>query len=97
MSETIEKHWLGRNIVFLTVLIYLILRLLFTDLLSVNEHDVLAVGKQFANPSWIPADWYLNLDSGYRHVRIGYFSGGAHGDRRPDRGELRGGEDYTQR
>ena len=66
MSETIEKHWLGRNIVFLAVLIYLILRLLFTDLLSVNEHDILVVGKQFANPSWIPADWYLNLDSGYR-------------------------------
>jgi len=66
VSETIEKHWLGRNIVFLAVLIYLILRLLFTDLLSVNEHDILAVGKQFANPSWIPADWYLNLDSGYR-------------------------------
>jgi hypothetical protein len=65
-ENNVAKHWLGKNTVFLTALLYLVLRLLFSNLLGVNEHDVLAVGRQFANPSWIPADWYLNLDSGYR-------------------------------
>lgn len=31
-----------------------------------NEHDVLPVAKQFADPTWLPRDWYLNLPPGYR-------------------------------
>ena len=31
-----------------------------------NESDVLAIARQFAQPDWIPHDWYLQLPGGYR-------------------------------
>ncbi len=31
-----------------------------------NEIDVLPLAKQFADPTWIPKDWYLNQAPGYR-------------------------------
>lgn len=31
-----------------------------------NEIDVLPLAKQYANPMWIPGDWYLNQPPGYR-------------------------------
>ena len=31
-----------------------------------NEVDVLPLAKQYANPGWIPTDWYLNQPPGYR-------------------------------
>lgn len=31
-----------------------------------NERDVLPLAKQFAQPSWVPTDWYLNQPAGYR-------------------------------
>jgi hypothetical protein len=33
-----------------------------------NELDVLAFARQFFNRSWLPNDWYLNLEIGYRQV-----------------------------
>lgn len=33
-----------------------------------NEHDVLPFARQVFNSSWLPNDWYLNLDIGYRGV-----------------------------
>lgn len=33
-----------------------------------NEIDVLPSAKQFVQPGWLPNDWYLNLDIGYRNV-----------------------------
>ena len=33
-----------------------------------NELDVLAFARQFFDRSWLPNDWYLNLDIGYRQV-----------------------------
>lgn len=31
-----------------------------------NEIDVLPLSKQYADPNWIPGDWYLNQPPGYR-------------------------------
>jgi hypothetical protein len=31
-----------------------------------NEVDVLPLAKQYADPAWIPGDWYLNQPPGYR-------------------------------
>ncbi len=31
-----------------------------------NEVDVLPLAKQYADPTWIPGDWYLNQPPGYR-------------------------------
>ena len=33
-----------------------------------NELDVLPFARQFFNHSWLPNDWYLNLDIGYRQI-----------------------------
>ena len=33
-----------------------------------NELDVLPFARQFYNRGWLPNDWYLNLDVGYRQV-----------------------------
>jgi hypothetical protein len=33
---------------------------------NVNEVDILPFARQYADPTWIPADWYLNQSPGYR-------------------------------
>jgi hypothetical protein len=33
-----------------------------------NEIDVLPLARQFADPSWLPTDWYLNQEAGYRFL-----------------------------
>ncbi|MBG1265209.1 DUF6798 domain-containing protein [Nostoc sp. WHI] len=33
-----------------------------------NEIDILPLAKQYANPNWIPGDWYLNQSPGYRFI-----------------------------
>lgn len=38
------------------------------DVLVENEADVLVAARHFVDPSWIPGDWYLGLDIGYRAV-----------------------------
>ncbi|MGK7948190.1 MAG: hypothetical protein AB4368_05145 [Xenococcaceae cyanobacterium] len=36
--------------------------------LAWNEVDVLPLAKQFADPSWIASDWYLNIETNYRYL-----------------------------
>lgn len=43
-----------------------ICNLLFHRLLGINEQDLLVEVKHFADPTWIPGDWYLSMDIGYR-------------------------------
>lgn len=51
------------------VVAFVSLRLLLDDNLGmVNEVDVLPLAKQFADPNWIPNDWYLNQSPGYRRL-----------------------------
>lgn len=38
-----------------------------------NEGDVLPLARQYADPSWIPGDWYLNQPPGYRWLFQGIF------------------------
>lgn len=59
----------------LFIFFFLLFRLLLSNLLHVNEADVLATSRQFMNRDWIPADWYLNQDIGYR-VLFNIFVGG---------------------
>jgi len=33
---------------------------------NVNEVDILPLAKQYADPTWISGDWYLNQPPGYR-------------------------------
>lgn len=43
--------------------------------LSFNEADVLALARAYADPEWLPNDWYVRLPSGYRslfNVLVGY-------------------------
>lgn len=40
----------------------------FSPGFAYNEIDVLPSVKQFANRSWLPTDWYLNLQVGYRNL-----------------------------
>ncbi len=58
--------FIRRRSVFLTVFTILVLNLLFKKILGVNETVVLAEAKHFGDPSWIPGDWFLNQNIGYR-------------------------------
>lgn len=40
---------------------------------SVNEVDILPLAKQYADPTWIPGDWYLNQPPGYRLLFLALF------------------------
>lgn len=54
-----------------TVWVFLGLRLLLDGNMSSlawNEIDVLPLAKQFADPSWITTDWYLNIETNYRYL-----------------------------
>ncbi len=53
----------------LAVLAFLSLNLLLVgNMGSANEVDILPLAKQFADPSWMPGDWYLNQPPSYRLV-----------------------------
>lgn len=52
---------------FFAVLAVISFNLLFNNNVDMgNEIDVLPLAKQFADPTWIPKDWYLNQAPGYR-------------------------------
>jgi hypothetical protein len=38
-----------------------------------NEVDVLPLAKHYADPTWIPGDWYLNQPPGYRLLFLALF------------------------
>ncbi len=58
----------------LVVTMFFSLKLLLDDNMgSANEVDVLPLAKQYANPSWIPEDWYLNQPPGYRLLFLALF------------------------
>lgn len=60
-----QFYWLIPRV--LAVLVFLCLKLLLDNNLGPeNEIDVLPLAKQFANPNWLPTDWYLNQPPGYR-------------------------------
>lgn len=42
--------------------------LLYGNMGEVNEVDVLPLARQYADPNWIPNDWYLNQPPGYRLI-----------------------------
>ncbi|MBD2358642.1 hypothetical protein H6G41_29225 [Tolypothrix sp. FACHB-123] len=50
------------------VLILISIGLLLKANMSVNEVDVLPLARQYADPTWIPGDWYLNQPAGYREL-----------------------------
>jgi hypothetical protein len=53
------------------VWLFLALRLLPVDVMGErmwNEADVLPLARQSVDPNWIPHDWYLTQDAGYRFV-----------------------------
>ncbi len=45
-----------------------ILQLLDANMSRSNEVDILPLAKQYANPNWVPGDWYLNQSPGYRLI-----------------------------
>lgn len=52
---------------FFAVLAMISFKLLLNSNMDMgNEIDVLPLAKQFADPTWIPKDWYLNQAPGYR-------------------------------
>ena len=55
------------QIIILTV--FISFKFLLSDNMGqVNELDLLPSAKQYASPSWIPEDWYLNQPPGYRFL-----------------------------
>lgn len=56
----------GTGLRVLAVLAFISLKLLLDNNLEGNEIDVLPLARQFADPSWVPGDWYLNQPPGYR-------------------------------
>jgi hypothetical protein len=54
------------NIVFISVFTVLVLQLLLKDLMLNNEQQVLANARHLLDPGWIPNDWFLQRDIGYR-------------------------------
>lgn len=62
-SQLLQKTWLN----ILVVTAFLCLKLLLDDNMGgANEVDVLPLAKQYADPNWIPDDWYLNQPPSYR-------------------------------
>lgn len=81
MNNSIKRKWISNGILdstnihlFFLLLLFLFVRLLFSSLLQVNEADVIPSAKQFMNKNWLPADWYLNQDIGYR-ILFNFFVG----------------------
>lgn len=59
----------SRSLLILAVVAFLSLNLLLVgNMGSANEVDVLPLAKQFANPNWMPGDWYLNQPASYRFL-----------------------------
>ena len=58
---------IGAVLSFLIIFLLIVLMNLWTDFLSNNEYDTVIVAKQFVQKDWIPHDWYLNQDFGYRN------------------------------
>lgn len=57
----------GTGFRVLAVLAFISFKLLLDDNMGgTNEVDVLPLAKQYADPTWIPGEWYLNQPSGYR-------------------------------
>jgi len=57
---------------WLAVMLFICFGLLFQETMGPNnEVDVLPLARQFAQPEWIPADWYLNQPAGYRFLFSG--------------------------
>ena len=50
----------------LAVTAFLSLKFLLSHNMVRNELDVSPLAKQYADPTWIPGDWYLNQPPGYR-------------------------------
>lgn len=62
LSDRLWVQWLA-------VMLFITLGLLLQENMGLNnEIDVLPLARQFAQPDWIPADWYLNQPAGYRFL-----------------------------
>ncbi|MBW4573988.1 MAG: hypothetical protein KME08_01745 [Aphanothece sp. CMT-3BRIN-NPC111] len=57
----------GKTPQILVVMAFISFKLLLNgNMGEVNEVDILPFAKQYADPNWIPGDWYLNQPPGYR-------------------------------
>lgn len=64
----------GTALQILTLMAFLSLKLLLdSNMGSDNEVDILPLAKQYADPTWIPGDWYLNQPPGYRLLFLALF------------------------
>ena len=63
--QIIQVSSFGLQIIVLTAFLSLKF-LLDNNMGNVNEVDVLPLARQYADPTWIPHDWYLNQPPGYR-------------------------------
>ena len=70
-QQSSQNHWnltnlAGIGLEILAVMAFLSLWLLLKLNMTGNEVDVLPLARQYADPTWIPGDWYLNQPPGYR-------------------------------
>jgi len=62
-----RTHWKQVSIQIVVVTAFLSLGFLLDgNMGGKNEVDILPFARQYADPSWIPGDWYLNQPPGYR-------------------------------
>ncbi|MGF1937879.1 MAG: DUF6798 domain-containing protein [Nostoc sp. ChiQUE02] len=62
-----KLYKIGFEVLAITALLC-ILQLLDANMSRSNELDILPLAKQYANPNWVPGDWYLNQSPGYRLI-----------------------------
>lgn len=53
-------------ILIFSIFAVLVLQLLLKNLMTANEQQVLACARHLFDPGWIPNDWFLNQQIGYR-------------------------------
>lgn len=67
-SEAASSFVSAEDVFYFLIFLVLIFFACFSPDFKYNEIDVLPSVKQFADSSWLPADWYLNLQVGYRNL-----------------------------
>src|SRR5687767_6829325 len=67
MKTLLEKKLAQTWVQWLAVFIFISFGFVLLENMGfTNEVDVLPLARQFAQPDWMPNDWYLNQPPGYR-------------------------------
>lgn len=66
LHDRASRSWLGLSAQVAAVFVIVTLTCWPWRPISGNEPDTVSAARQWADPTWLPDDWYLNLDIPYR-------------------------------